>query len=159
MSDPGMTTRSHSRTSQRLIGPNIRLTLRYQPVSELRHGNAVAYLFDICRTVYFDDLTVQRSDQQRQFGARYGCSEGFELANNYPNPFNPTTNIQFAVPRQGNISLAVYNVLGQHVRTLANGVYSTGHYMVTWDGKDEAGQTVASGIYFAPSRNRVNRPR
>jgi hypothetical protein len=101
-------------------------------------------------TVYFDDLTVQKVGSATTVkGAGANSPRVFDLSNNYPNPFNPTTNIQFAVPHQGNITLAVYNVLGQHVRTLAEGAYAPGQYTVTWDGKDESGRTVTSGMYFA----------
>ena len=67
----------------------------------------------------------------------------FVLSQNYPNPFNPTTNIQFAIPRSGNVELKVYNVLGQVVSTLVNGQYATGTYEVQWNAKN-----LASGIYF-----------
>jgi flagellar hook assembly protein FlgD len=72
----------------------------------------------------------------------------FDLSNNYPNPFNPSTKIQFAVPNEQNISLVIYNILGQRVRTLVQGVRPVGQYTVTWDGKDEAGRTVESGVYI-----------
>jgi flagellar hook assembly protein FlgD len=101
-------------------------------------------------TVYFDDLTVQKIGTTTSVrGTSSTLPSVYDLSNNYPNPFNPTTNIQFAVPQQGTITLAVYNVLGQRVKTLATGVYPPGHYMVTWDGKDESGRAVASGIYFS----------
>jgi hypothetical protein len=101
-------------------------------------------------TVYFDDLTVQDIGAATAVSADgNNLPRTFELTNNYPNPFNPSTNLQFAVPKQGNITLAVYNVLGQRVRTLADGVYAPGQYTITWDGKDESGRTLASGIYFA----------
>jgi len=101
-------------------------------------------------TVYFDDLTVQKVGTTTAVkGVGANVPRVFDLSNNYPNPFNPSTNIQFAVPHQGNITLAVYNVLGQHVRTLAEGDYAPGQYTVTWDGKDESGRTVTSGMYFA----------
>lgn len=72
----------------------------------------------------------------------------FELFQNYPNPFNPTTNIRFSLPRSGHVRLDIYNILGRRVRTLVDEALLAGHKLVTWDGKDENGNDVSSGIYF-----------
>ncbi|HVP07661.1 MAG TPA: FlgD immunoglobulin-like domain containing protein, partial [Candidatus Acidoferrum sp.] len=72
----------------------------------------------------------------------------FELEQNYPNPFNPTTEIRFSVVRQTRLTLAIYNLLGQKIRTLADGVYTSGEYRIAWDGTDAGGNRVASGAYF-----------
>jgi len=72
----------------------------------------------------------------------------FDLAQNYPNPFNPTTTIAFELPQPSAVKLAIYNVLGQMVRVLKDGVLETGTYLVEWDGTDSRGNSVASGIYF-----------
>jgi len=72
----------------------------------------------------------------------------FELGQNYPNPFNPTTNIQFNLERTADVSLSVYNLLGQHVRTLVEGTVEAGSTTVTWDATDESGRSVASGVYL-----------
>jgi hypothetical protein len=72
----------------------------------------------------------------------------FALSQNYPNPFNPTTQIEFALPTKSLVSLEIYNVLGQKVRTLVDGVMAAGYKSVTWDGTDQSGQAVTSGTYF-----------
>ena len=77
-----------------------------------------------------------------------GLPGEFVLAQNYPNPFNPTTEIQFALPERGNVDLAIYNTLGQRIRTLVSGVRSAGVFTVTWDGKNDLGKPVTSGIYM-----------
>jgi hypothetical protein len=101
-------------------------------------------------TIYFDDLTIQRVGLSTAVnGSANSGPKVFELSNNYPNPFNPSTEIQFSVPKTANISLIIYNLLGQRVRTLAQGVYAQGQYRVTWDGRGEFGQTLASGVYFS----------
>ncbi len=71
----------------------------------------------------------------------------FELSQNYPNPFNPTTTIKFAIPIASNVILKIYNIQGQEVKTLVGDYLSEGFYEAEWDGKDEAGSQVASGIY------------
>lgn len=72
----------------------------------------------------------------------------FALSQNVPNPFNPTTQISFALPVAAKVNLAVYNVLGQHVKTLVDADMRAGNQTVTWDGTDLTGHTVASGVYF-----------
>jgi hypothetical protein len=72
----------------------------------------------------------------------------FSMEQNYPNPFNPTTEIHFNLAQQANVTLVVYNLIGQVVRTLYDGVYSTGAYKATWDGLDQDGRRMASGLYL-----------
>jgi hypothetical protein len=71
-----------------------------------------------------------------------------ELFENSPNPFNPATAIRFALRETGPVNLAVYNSLGQKVRVLADGPRSAGVHTVMWDGRDDAGRAVSSGVYF-----------
>ena len=72
----------------------------------------------------------------------------FALAQNYPNPFNGNTVIHFALPVSGRIELAIYNIAGQRVATLAEGLHPAGRYSVHWEGVEEGGRALASGIYF-----------
>lgn len=72
----------------------------------------------------------------------------YSLLQNYPNPFNPTTRIDYAVPMPGHVELVVFNVLGQNVKKLVNSEQQAGRYSVTWDATDNAGNKVATGIYF-----------
>lgn len=72
----------------------------------------------------------------------------FQLAQNYPNPFNPSTRIAFALPQATHIELDVYNLLGQRVIRLKNQAMAAGWHEVVWNGKNNAGDMVASGIYF-----------
>ena len=67
---------------------------------------------------------------------------------NYPNPFNPETTIAFGVPTAGMTSLKVYNMKGQVVRTLVNGQMAAGNHSVVWNGTDDNGMAVSSGVYF-----------
>jgi hypothetical protein len=72
----------------------------------------------------------------------------FQLAQNYPNPFNAQTTIEYTISRPGQVSLKVFNATGQLVKTLVNDYRPINRYVVTWDGTDEAGRPVASGVYF-----------
>ena len=73
--------------------------------------------------------------------------EKFTLSQNYPNPFNPETTISFYLPNTSVITLKVYNINGQEIKTLITEEYQSGNYCVKWDGTDNAGRKVASGIY------------
>jgi flagellar hook assembly protein FlgD len=75
--------------------------------------------------------------------------EQFELEQNYPNPFNPTTTISFSLPEgfRGNVTLRIYNMLGEVVRELVQSDLTAGHYREVWDGLDASGRRVATGVY------------
>jgi hypothetical protein len=66
----------------------------------------------------------------------------------YPNPFNPTTTIQFELPEAAGVRLAVYSIKGELVATLVEGALAAGIHKTIWDGKDHTGRKVASGLYF-----------
>jgi len=72
----------------------------------------------------------------------------FALRQNAPNPFNPSTSISYDLPKACNVELDIYNVLGQNVKTLVSGYQEAGSQSIIWDGTDNTGSSVASGIYF-----------
>jgi hypothetical protein len=72
----------------------------------------------------------------------------FVLFQNYPNPFNPVTTINYQVPNQTHIEISIYNLSGKKVCSLLEENKSVGHYQVQWEGKDDSGEQVASGIYL-----------
>jgi len=70
------------------------------------------------------------------------------LFSNYPNPFNPLTNISYFIPEDAEVKLTIYNLRGEKVRELVNGLQAKGKKKIVWEGKDSHGEKVASGIYF-----------
>jgi len=72
----------------------------------------------------------------------------FSLRQNYPNPFNPVTKIEYALPKDSKVTLTVYTLTGQQIATLVNETKTAGYYQVKWNGTDNSGIPVASGIYF-----------
>ncbi len=72
----------------------------------------------------------------------------FELSQNFPNPFNANTRIRFSVPKASHVKLEVYDILGRKVRTLADEDMTAGFKQVIWDGRNQSGDEVASGVYF-----------
>ncbi len=107
--------------------------------------------------VYTKELkVVARTNTLGQFKLGYDPSfEGtnivpsvFALKQNYPNPFNPTTTISYDLPEDTKLTLTIYNLLGQKVKTLYAGNQLAGTYQAVWNGTNDRGLTVASGIYF-----------
>ena len=72
----------------------------------------------------------------------------YELYNNYPNPFNPSTSIKFALNKTGNVRLKIYNSLGEEIITLIDKLYSKGEHTVVWNGKNQFNKNAPSGVYF-----------
>ncbi|MCP4583173.1 MAG: T9SS type A sorting domain-containing protein [candidate division Zixibacteria bacterium] len=70
------------------------------------------------------------------------------LNQNYPNPFNPDTEISFAIPKSGQVSLEIYDILGRRITTLLSDNLEAGYYSARWNGTDESGNTVSTGMYF-----------
>jgi hypothetical protein len=101
-------------------------------------------------------LTFTTSNASTVIGEERLTASSFKLYNNYPNPFNPSTTIPYNIPVNMGIHkthLAVYNLLGQEVRTLVNHEVAPGFHSVVWDGNDNAGKEVCSGIYFYKLRS------
>jgi flagellar hook assembly protein FlgD len=72
----------------------------------------------------------------------------FELAQNFPNPFNPVTKIPYAIPEMSHVYLMIYDVSGRIIREWELSDHTTGHHSVTWDGTDMNGNPVSSGVYL-----------
>jgi hypothetical protein len=72
----------------------------------------------------------------------------YYLMQNYPNPFNAITKIDYELPKKSNVKINIYNILGQRVRTLVDKVIDKGYRNVFWDGKDNNGKVMSSGVYI-----------
>ncbi|UCE17420.1 MAG: T9SS type A sorting domain-containing protein [Gemmatimonadota bacterium] len=94
-------------------------------------------------------LTLEGNSQcEISVGKGLVMPSDFNLAQNYPNPFNPETEILYSLPQETQVSVTVYNVLGQVVKILVNEKQQAGVHLLTWDGRSDTGEEVASGIYF-----------
>ena len=96
---------------------------------------------------YIDDIRIQGTVTD-VLGEGGRVPARIQLAQNVPNPFNPSTRIDFSLPAECRVELAVFDVAGRRVKTLAAGVLSAGPHQRGWDGRDEAGAKVASGLYI-----------
>ncbi|UCG92214.1 MAG: T9SS type A sorting domain-containing protein, partial [candidate division WOR-3 bacterium] len=125
----------------------------------------VRYLGNDFKTVFFGfPLYFMDEDQARaaaqkvmfDFGELYVAEQprdgvlisGISLSQNMPNPFTRKTTISYQIPHGGYVSLKVYNIAGQLVRTLVGDPYNPGVYNIVWDGRDNEGSVVSSGVYF-----------
>lgn len=72
----------------------------------------------------------------------------FALSQNYPNPFNPVTTIAYDLAEATDVRLAIYTLSGQRITTLVSGHQEGGHYEVIWDGRDDVGRSMGSGVYL-----------
>jgi hypothetical protein len=120
-------------------------TTFWPPASQLAYYNSAAksYIPEIDLP-----LCVSLNDVRELPGSDENRPSGFSLSQNYPNPFNPVTNIAFTVPQTAHVRLDVYNVVGQKVKTLVDQEMKPGSYAADWDGTDQSGKAVSSGIYF-----------
>ena len=151
--------------------PHAVLTIRTQPFSgnfrsfsyaefiglwpsSLQMINRLNYKFDVYAYSGNDStaitgtrqLHVERSGDLNT--ESIGIPNSFVLHPNYPNPFNPETQIRFEIPYAGNVDLSIYNLLGMKVRTLYAGQKSAGVFVYKWDGKNDNNQSVSGGVYI-----------
>ncbi len=82
------------------------------------------------------------------FGEPSEIPSKLELLGNYPNPFKPNTTISYSIPSEANVRLTIYNIKGQKIKELANGIHTAGEYSILWDGTNESGKPIYSGIYL-----------
>ena len=108
------------------------------PLPAVRRGNTV-----VSKITRFGRYNVQFGESVNSLDSRSA-----DLLPNYPNPFNPVTTIQYSIVTSGIIDLAVYNLLGQRVRTLFQGPQESGIHRMTWDSRNDAGRIVSTGIYL-----------
>jgi N-acetylmuramoyl-L-alanine amidase len=100
-------------------------------------------------TIWVDDLRLSRPvTGVEDVVVIHSLPVTFQLFQNYPNPFNPETTIRYQLTEPGPVTLQIFNVTGQKVRTLVDAYQTSGQYAVRWDGQDERGSDVASGVYF-----------
>ena len=90
----------------------------------------------------FNSLRVSPENFEMQIANNY------KLDQNFPNPFNPTTTIEYNIVKSGNYSLEIYNALGQKIRTLYTGELKSGKKTAVWNSLNDKGKSVSSGVYF-----------
>ncbi|KAA3662366.1 MAG: T9SS C-terminal target domain-containing protein [Calditrichaeota bacterium] len=94
------------------------------------------------------EFTVIATGTAVQEDIPVGIADTYKLGHNYPNPFNPETTIDFTIAQTGQTQIVIYNVLGQRVHTLVDGVVQSGTHSVKWNGRNAFGVSVPSGVYY-----------
>jgi hypothetical protein len=103
---------------------------------------SLGHIYDFNKSVDKNSLTQQSEIADGQ------TPNTFALLQNYPNPFNPETIIKYQITSPAAVSLKIYNLRGQEVRTLVDAVQNSGNYEIPWDGRDDFGNEVSSGVYI-----------
>jgi aminopeptidase N len=119
----------------------IYLPFGFEGVAGPYENSAVEFL-NKCMTWLSGTTDVRKEISQNNVPKEYS------LEQNYPNPFNPTTAINYKLPEKTEVSLNIYNLLGQKIITLVQDVQPAGSFHITWDGRDDYGLQVAGGVYF-----------
>ncbi|RMG29687.1 MAG: T9SS C-terminal target domain-containing protein, partial [Methanobacteriota archaeon] len=123
------------------ITPTSQVQLRFI-ASDFNPGSLVEALIDDIAILAVGGVTGLSEQENLQL------PKEFILDQNYPNPFNPATTIRFGIPFASRVTIEVYNLLGQRINTLYEGNVSPGWHEVVWDGKNQSGIPVSSGIYM-----------
>ncbi len=97
---------------------------------------------------HIDEISVSTSVKVAEKPTNQELPRVFKLNRSYPNPMNGSATILYQVPRKCQVSLIIYNILGQSIKTLESGIKEAGAYQVKWDGRDQNGNNAAAGIYF-----------
>ncbi|MFQ5750710.1 MAG: FlgD immunoglobulin-like domain containing protein, partial [bacterium] len=111
---------------------------------------------DYSNTVFTNGYFVPKITTEPVAETKLPQPKAIALQQNYPNPFNPATEIRFELPDAAHVSLKIYNLLGEEIRTLVNGSTAAGFHVIRWDGKAGQGKEVPSGVYLY--RLAVNSP-
>ncbi len=131
---------------------NGQLTIGMVGLTPLKDGNVVALNFrlkDKQQVVNIHASVAMNGQATSAIEAKVReIPSTFALSQNYPNPFNPTTNIKYSIPENSVVTLTIYNMLGQQVKTLINAQQDAGFYTISWDGTNGYGSKVSSGIYI-----------
>ncbi|MCF7822555.1 MAG: T9SS type A sorting domain-containing protein [Candidatus Marinimicrobia bacterium] len=144
----GYTTQMHGSS----LGGNInavqieayRVGLRDTDTNRKKYAEAITAVFDEYFHVHFGWAGIVTGIQEERI-----ASEGFYLVQNYPNPFNPSTTIRYSSQQTSDLSLVIYDISGRMVKTVESANRHIGDYEYVWNGQDNGGITVPTGIYFA----------
>lgn len=118
---------------------------------KMKDGSVQTIPLQFITKITFSDVTIVDENTLKKLG---GALRTFTLLQNYPNPFNPTTTITYTIPATDEATIRIYDITGKLVRLLASGVQAAGEHQIKWEGNDNAGRMVASGVYLYEIRYR-----
>jgi hypothetical protein len=121
--------------------------LAAQPITliiHLKDGSTSAISMKNISEIFFDDIDAKVLKNPRKIQ----MLNNLVLFQNYPNPFNSETTIKYSLRKPGDVNIDIYNIMGKTVKSYSYDNQEPGEYAVNWDGKDQRGDEVASGVYF-----------
>jgi hypothetical protein len=121
-------------------------TYGYDPVDNGRAWDFDGTIWSTLNETYFIRATIQTTTSVAEISSQ--IPKEFELSYNYPNPFNPSTKFKYSLPEGRNVKIIIYDLNGSKVTELVNNYQGAGTYEVTWNGKNDLGNQVASGTYI-----------
>jgi hypothetical protein len=124
-------------SSDEVIVDSIRLYMHAEDSGELLHE-----IFTPVYYFYTDSTNLSLTD------INFAVLKTINLHQNFPNPFNPSTKIEYSIPNNSQVNIIIYDLMGKEVKTLVNDTKKVGQYQVKWSGTDDSGQSVSGGIYF-----------
>ncbi|MFC1608042.1 FlgD immunoglobulin-like domain containing protein [Candidatus Latescibacterota bacterium] len=141
--DPGVTATLvlPDLSDQRVFGIDVLTGFQQELTTEVENGNMVI------RDLLIKDYPIILRTDSTPVGVQAGPAT-FKLGNNYPNPFNPSTSISFQVPALSSVSIKIYNLAGQKIRDVVDKEFEPGFHKIEWNGLDNRGKTVATGLYL-----------
>ena len=108
-----------------------------------KHNSGYATLHSVWPSISFSSESMLAIDEERNT-----LPKQFALHDNYPNPFNPNSTIRFDLPKDIDVSIIIYNLLGQKVKTIDKSQMNAGFHSITWNGTNNYGAQVSAGMYF-----------
>jgi hypothetical protein len=144
----GFRDRVHTYTLEGTLYAVLKFSQKFGPLVEWRYGDPPPPWPDYGRELV--GCTINGVDYGKTDDVPHesGRVVGFELHQNFPNPFNPSTQIQFSLGSSSNVLLTVFDIMGRHVRRLVYGTEPAGRHSVSWDGRNDRGHQMSSGVYF-----------
>ena len=121
-------------------------TYGYDPDNNGRAWDKTAGSWSQWNETYFMRATIQTTTSVTEIDNR--IPDNFEVSQNFPNPFNPVTKFRYALPEGRNVSIIIFDITGRKVTELVNNYQNPGTYEVTWNGKNDFGEQVSSGMYI-----------
>jgi hypothetical protein len=132
-------------SGQRITGVDVLNGFQQEMITEVENDSL------IIRNLVVKDYPIILRTASTPVGILTGGLKGpaiYKLGSNYPNPFNPTTSIVFQVPKRSDVSIKIYNLLGQKIRNLVEKDFEPGFHKIEWNGLDNMGKTVPTGMYL-----------
>ena len=126
------------------IVPSLLLAQTDSMFVELQNGSIQAYAVNTINQITFNQTATGIKEQEQM----QNILRSFTLRQNYPNPFNPSTTIEYQLPQRGDVEVTIFDIQGRKIRELERTTRNAGSYAVVWDSRDDAGRSVATGVYF-----------